>query len=161
MNSHFAFSLGASVIGFFVILAWRVRETQTPVTFRKIIAPPLGMSTGFCMFVVPAFRVPWSWGLVAVALGATLLAYPLLRTTKLHTDASTGRVMVKRSPAFFLVFIGLALIRLLAKEWINRYISIPQTGAIFYLLAFGMIVHWRIGMIRDFRRLQLAPVPAS
>ena len=32
-----------------------------------------------------------------------------------------------------------------------------QTGALFYLLAFGMIVRWRAEMYAQFRRLQAAP----
>ena len=40
------------------VLAWRVREGRTAVTLRKIVIPPLGMATGFCMFLVPAFRIP-------------------------------------------------------------------------------------------------------
>lgn len=153
MNAHFGLTLAASIFGFLVILAWRIRETQTSVSILKIVAPPLGMATGMCMFFVPAFRVPWSWALIALVLGATVLAYPLLRTTNLHTDHSTGSVRVKRSPAFFLAFIGLALIRFFAKQWIGRFVSIPQTGAFFYLLAFGMIVRWRVGMVRQFLRL--------
>ena len=48
----------ASLIGLLAVLAWRVREAQGAVSIKKIVAPPLGMATGFSMFVVPAFRVP-------------------------------------------------------------------------------------------------------
>lgn len=153
MNSHLLFSVVGPIVGFFVILLWRVRETQSPVTIIKIVAPPLGMSTGFCMFFAPPFRLPWSWALVSLAIGATVLAYPLLRTTRLWADVSKGTVMVKRSPAFFLVFVILALVRFFARAWIGQYISVTQTAALFYLLAFGMIVHWRIAMVRQFLRV--------
>lgn len=155
MNVHFAYTIAIPIFGFLAVLAWRIRETQTPVTARKIIAPPMGMATGFCMFLVPVFRVPWSWALVSLVLGATLLAYPLSRTTTLWADLSTGRIMLKRSPAFFLVFIGLGLIRFWARAWIGQYISITQTGAVFYLLAFGMIVRWRYTMFQQFSRLSM------
>ena len=67
-------SFGAALIGTLAILAWRVRESRRPVSLRSLIIPPLGMSTGFSMFVVPAFRIPWTWGLAAFVLGALVFA---------------------------------------------------------------------------------------
>lgn len=43
----------------------RMRGTNKPISTVKIIMPPIGMSTGFLMFVAPAFRVPGMWGLLA------------------------------------------------------------------------------------------------
>ena len=37
-------TLLASLVGSIVIIVWRIRETQRPVTAVKILAPPLGMS---------------------------------------------------------------------------------------------------------------------
>ena len=54
---------------------------RTAVSIRKILIPPLGMATGFSMFIVPAFRILWLWGVVAFLIGAIALAYPLLRTS--------------------------------------------------------------------------------
>src|ERR1700743_2704054 len=105
-------SLLASLFGACVILAWRVREGRSAVTARKILIPPIGMATGFCMFLVPAFRIPWVWAGCAFLIGATALAYPLLRTSRLVLDGEA--VMMQRSNAFFLVVIGLAAIRILA-----------------------------------------------
>ena len=47
-----------SLVGLVGVLAWRVREGRSAVTLKKIVMPPLGMATGFCMFFVPpaAFR---------------------------------------------------------------------------------------------------------
>jgi membrane protein CcdC involved in cytochrome C biogenesis len=76
-------SLISSVVGAIAVMVWRVRESRTAVSTRKIIIPPLGMATGFCMFIVPAFHVPWIWAAVAFLGGALGLAYPLLRTSRL------------------------------------------------------------------------------
>jgi len=46
-------------------IAWRLRETSRPVSMRKIVGPPLGMSTGLAMFLAPAARVRWAWAGVA------------------------------------------------------------------------------------------------
>src|SRR5579875_2406106 len=93
------FEVLAAIIGLMVVLAWRVREGRTPVTLRKIIIPPFGMSTGFCMFIAPPFRYPFTWALIAFAIGAVALAYPLIRMSRLTLE--NGTVMVKRSNGFF------------------------------------------------------------
>ena len=71
----------AALSGAAGVITWRFRETRSPVTLRKLILPPLGMSTGFFMFLVPETRVPWSWAIVALAVGALLFAYPLERSS--------------------------------------------------------------------------------
>jgi membrane protein CcdC involved in cytochrome C biogenesis len=109
------------------------------------------MATGFCMFIAPPFRIPWLWALCAFLLGATALAYPLVRTSRLVRDGEA--IMMQRSNAFFLVVIVLALIRILAHTYIDRYIDIRQTGALFFILAFGMILHWRLRMLFEYRQL--------
>jgi membrane protein CcdC involved in cytochrome C biogenesis len=59
-----AFSAFGSLAGMLAVLAWRVREGRTAVTLGKIVIPPLGMATGFSMFLVPAFQVPWTWAII-------------------------------------------------------------------------------------------------
>jgi membrane protein CcdC involved in cytochrome C biogenesis len=132
-------------------MAWRVREGRSAVTLRKIVIPPLGMATGFSMFFVPAFRVPLAWALAAFALGALVLAYPLLRTSRLHLDGET--VMMRRSSAFFFVVIVLAVIRIAARDYLDHVISVEQTAGLFFVLAFGMILRWRMSMLAEYRRL--------
>jgi membrane protein CcdC involved in cytochrome C biogenesis len=140
-----------SVAGLAGVLVWRVREGRSAVTLKKIVMPPLGMATGFCMFIVPQCRVPWDWGLAAFLIGAVVFAYPLLLTSDLHWK--DGVIMMKRSSAFFAVIIVLALVRYLARGYFDRYLSLMQTGAIFYLLAFGMILRWRLKLYLAYRTL--------
>lgn len=59
-----------SLLGAAAVIAWRFRETRSPVSTRKILIPPLGMSTGFSMFIAPGARVPWSWAAFAFFAGA-------------------------------------------------------------------------------------------
>jgi len=140
-----------SLVGLAGVLAWRVREGRSAVTLKKIVMPPLGMATGFCMFLVPQCRIPWDWGLAAFLIGAVVFAYPLLLTSDLHLK--DGVIMMKRSSAFFAVIIVLALVRYLARGYFDRYLSLLQTGALFYLLAFGMIVRWRLKLLFAYRAL--------
>jgi membrane protein CcdC involved in cytochrome C biogenesis len=141
----------ASAFGAVVIIIWRIREGQTAVTLKKIVIPPLGMATGFCMFLVPAFRIPWLWALTAFLVGAVVLAYPLLLTSRLHRDGDA--IMVKRSSMFLIVIIVLAAVRFFARGYFDSLLTVEQTGALFFVLAFGMILRWRASMLREYRTL--------
>lgn len=152
----------ASVVGAVAVLIWRVREGQTPVTLKKILIPPAGMATGFCMFIVPAFRFPWTWALAAFLIGAIILAWPLLRTSRLHREGEV--IWMKRSGAFLVVIVVLALVRFLARSYFDRFMTIEQTGGLFFILAFGMILRWRLSMYFEYRALtrpQPIEMPAS
>ena len=151
MHIGFGTSAIGAVIGLLGVLAWRIREGRTAVTVKKIIMPPLGMATGFCMFLAPTFRVPWTWALVAFLVGMIALAYPLLITSKLVRAGNT--IMMQRSNAFFLVVIVLAAIRYFAREYFDRIMSLDQTAALFFVLAFGMILRWRLRMLSEYRAL--------
>jgi membrane protein CcdC involved in cytochrome C biogenesis len=148
-------SLIGSIAGAIAVTIWRVRESRTAVSAKKIVIPPLGMATGFGMFVVPAFRVPWSWAGIAFMIGALGLAYPLLRTSTLVREGEA--VMAKRSGAFFAVIILLAGIRIGARSYLDTVLSVQQTAALFFILAFGMILRWRMQMFFQYRALVNAP----
>ncbi|HWB33624.1 MAG TPA: cytochrome c biogenesis protein CcdC [Acidobacteriaceae bacterium] len=151
-------SLLASLVGACGVLIWRVHEGRSVVTARKILIPPLGMATGFSMFIAPQCRIPWLWGLGAFLLGATVLAWPLLRTSRLTRVGDN--VMMQRSNAFFLVVIVLAIVRVAAHSYFDQFLSITQTGAIFFVLAFGMILHWRARMYHQYLQIT-APAGSS
>ncbi len=159
MHIGFGTSAAGAVIGLLGVLAWRIREGRTAVTVKKIIMPPLGMATGFCMFLVPAFRVPWTWALIAFLIGLVLLAWPLLITSRLVRAGDT--IMMQRSNAFFLVVIALAAVRYFARGYFDRIMSIDQTAALFFVLAFGMILRWRLKMLSEYRALTGQPSLAA
>jgi membrane protein CcdC involved in cytochrome C biogenesis len=144
-----------TLAGAAVMLAWRMRETRRPVTTRAIVAPPLGMATGFFMFLAPAARIPWAWAIAAFALGALVLAIPLSRTSRLALVGDT--VVMQRSRAFLWILLGLVAVRFVAREWVEQRVTTLQTGAIFFVLAFGMIFRWRTQMLLAYLRLR--PVP--
>jgi len=144
-------SILAAGAGAVVVIMWRLREARSAVSLRKIIIPPLGMATGFSMFVDSAFRVPWSWAAIAFLIGAAVLAWPLLLTTRLELQGQTVRM--KRSSAFLAVIMVLAAIRIFARGYFDTILTTQQTAGVFFILAFGMIVIWRAKMLLDFRRL--------
>jgi membrane protein CcdC involved in cytochrome C biogenesis len=144
-------SVVGAVLGLFAVLVWRLREGRRPVTLKTIVIPPLGMATGFSMFILPAFQVPWTWALGAFLVGSLLLAYPLIRTSRLVIEQNT--VMMRRSKVFFVVVLILAAIRYLGRDYIGRMISLEQTAGLFFILAFGMILTWRTRMYFQYKKL--------
>jgi membrane protein CcdC involved in cytochrome C biogenesis len=144
-------SILVSLAGLVAVTMWRLREARSAVSLKKILIPPLGMATGFSMFLVPAFRIPWAWAGLAFAIGAVALAWPLLLTTRLERQGES--IMMKRSSAFLAVILVLAAIRFAARGYFDTILTTQQTGAVFFILAFGMIVIWRAKMLMDFRRL--------
>jgi len=144
-------SIFVSLAGLAGVTTWRLREIRSAVSLKKIVIPPLGMATGFCMFFVAAFRIPWSWAALAFFIGAVALAYPLLLTTRLVRQGDS--VMMQRSSAFLAVLFILAAIRFLARGYFDTFLTAQQTAGLFFILAFGMILRWRAKLLIDFRRL--------
>jgi membrane protein CcdC involved in cytochrome C biogenesis len=142
----------ASLAGAAAIIAWRMRETTRPVTARKIVIPPLGMSTGFFMFAYAPARIPVSWALCAFVLGAGVLSYPLVKTSKLTRQGDV--VTLQRSRAFIWILLGLFAVRFAARAYVEQLVSPLQTGSIFFVLAFGMISCWRVLMFLEYRKLR-------
>lgn len=141
----------APIVGGAAVLAWRYQETRTPVTARKLVIPPLAMGLGFLMFVAPAMRVPWTWALAAFLAGALLLSYPLARTTTLERHGEV--VVMRRSSGFLVILLGLLAVRVALHDYVGHVLSARQTASVFFVLAFGMIVRWRIGLYRRYRAL--------
>jgi membrane protein CcdC involved in cytochrome C biogenesis len=155
LNPHIlGTSAVVSVFGLIGVIIWRIREARTAVTVRKILIPPLGMSTGFSMFLVPAFRVPLLWAAVAFLIGAVLLSWPLLATSRLAVK--DDEIVMHRSKAFFIVIIALAAIRYFARDYFDAIMSIQQTAGLFFILAFGIILRWRLQMFSQYRALTSA-----
>lgn len=134
------------------LIVLRLRAGKRPTTLKKIVMPPLGMAMGFAMFAFPVTHIPWLWGVSAFGTGLLMFAFPLIVTTRL--ERVEEHIFVRRSKAFIAIMVTLFLIRLLLHNIVEQYMSIPQTGAIFYLLAFGMILPWRFAMLGDFLRLR-------
>ena len=154
MQLQTVFGSAASLIGAGGIIAWRLHETRRAVKPYGIILPPIGMSTGFMMFIAPQMRIPLWWGVAAFIVGAAVFAIPLARTSRLERDGDM--VMMRRSPAFLAILLALVAVRFALRSYIDQFISPLQTGALFFVLAFGMILRWRVSMFLEYRRLTVS-----
>lgn len=143
-------AIGAAGMALLVI-AIRLRAAKKPTSARKIVIPPLAMTTGFSMFVFPQTHIPLVYALAALVAGF-LFSYPLMRTSKF--ERIDEQIFLKRSKAFPLILLGLLAVRIGLRGYVEQYMTLPQTGAVFFILAYGMIVPWRIAMYRKYKELQ-------
>ncbi|GEM_PF-336260 len=144
-----------STIGFFVmgLLAFFVRSkaAQRPITPVRIILPPLFMSSGLLMFLFTQFQVPRNQVFEAMVVGLLFSTILIATTNFEHKD---GELFVKRSKAFIFILAGLLIFRLVAKLILSSSIDVGELAGMFFILAFSMIIPWRIGMLVKYSRLK-------
>ncbi|MBW7456973.1 cytochrome c biogenesis protein CcdC, partial [Paenibacillus sepulcri] len=69
-------------------------------------------------------------------------------------ERSGETIVLRRSKTFIFILLGLLVVRLLLHDVVEQSITIPQTGGLFFILAFGMILVWRIAMLRAYIKLK-------
>lgn len=134
----------------------RIKSSAKPATAKKIILPPIFMSTGALMFFVPMFRVTGAEFLEAITVGMFFSIF-LIKTSKFEIRGND--IYLKRSKAFVFILIGLLVPRIGMKTILSSSIDYGSLSGMFWILAFGMIVPWRVAMYLSFRKLskQLDP----
>ncbi|MFN4215318.1 MULTISPECIES: CcdC family protein [Exiguobacterium] len=128
----------------------RVKASARPTNAKKILIPPLAMSTGMLQFLVPAFRLTWLEVGEALLVGLIFSVF-LIKTS--NFEKRNGEVYLSRSKAFFIVVFVLLAIRTAMKAFIGAEVNIFATGGLFYLIAWGMIVPWRIAMYQKYKQI--------
>ncbi|WP_343073210.1 cytochrome c biogenesis protein CcdC [Salicibibacter cibi] len=143
-------TIGAAMMGTFAIIV-RMKAIKKPATVKKIIIPPLMMSTGFLMFLYEPTHLPIARIIAPLMVGAAA-SYLLIRTSRF--EIHNGDIYMKRSKLFIFLLMGLLLVRVLIKLIIGEQIHLPQLAGMFFLLAYGMILPWRIAMLFMFKKKQ-------
>lgn len=149
MNMVVASSIGAICMAVFVMFI-RMRAAKKPASAKKIILPPLFMSTGALMFVFPYFRVTPLEILEAAGVGM-LFSILLIKTSAF--EVRDNDIFLKRSKAFAFILVGLLVVRIVAKLILSSTIDVGQLSGMFWILAFGMIVPWRIAMYLNYKKI--------
>lgn len=126
----------------------RQRAAKTPVTMKKVIIPPMMMSTGALMYVFPYFRLTTVEMIEAVAAGL-IFSVVLVATTKY--EVKDGALYVKQSKMFPVILVTLLVLRIIFKTVLSLTISPGEIGGMFFLLAFVMIVIWRLSMLYNLK----------
>ncbi|WP_240622909.1 CcdC family protein, partial [Staphylococcus condimenti] len=112
---------------------------------------PIFMSTGALMFVVPYFRLSGMEIIEAIILGV-LFSTVLIWTSRFEVKGS--EIYMKRSKAFPIILISLLVIRTFIKVVVSNQIDPGQLAGMFFLLAFCMILPWRIAMLMKYKKLK-------
>lgn len=146
-------SIGAVIMGIVVIFV-RKHASKTPLTLKKIIIPPVMMSTGALMYIFPYFRLSWIHIAETIVIGAIFSAV-LIITTKY--EVKNSELYVRQTKAFPVILMGLLLARIALKYIFSLNTTPGEIGGMFFLLAFVMIGIWRLSMFikhNDFKKRQ-------
>ncbi|MBU7592230.1 CcdC family protein [Metabacillus halosaccharovorans] len=133
------------------VLFIRFKSAKKPASAKKIILPPIFMSTGALMFLHPFFRVTAAEFFEALFVGMFFSIF-LIKTS--NFEIRDNNIYLKRSKAFAFILLGLLIIRIIMKSFLSTTIDVGELSGMFWILAFGMIVPWRIAMYRAFLRVQ-------
>jgi len=150
MNLPIISTIGMIIAACAVIIV-RLRAAKTPTSIARILMPPIGMSSGFLMFLYPKTHMPVVWLIFAFAAGAILFSYPLIRTSKFERIGND--IYLRRSQAFIIILFVILVVRTLLHSFVEEWVSIAQTAALFFVLAFGMLLPWRIAMFLQYQKL--------
>lgn len=149
MNFVVVSSIGAVFMGILALFV-RMKAAKKPTNARKIIMPPVFMSSGALMYVVPQFRLSGMEIIEVVILGM-LFSILLIKTSKF--EIRENEIYLKRSKAFIYILAGLLVVRLGLKTILSATIDYGELSGMFFLLAFSMIVPWRVAMYMDYKKL--------
>ena len=109
------------------------------------------MATGALMYVVPYFRLNGSEIIEAILVG---LFFSLFLIFTSNFEVKGSEIYMKRSKLFPVILISLLIIRSVGKFFLSDSIDPGQLAGMFFLLAFSMIVPWRIAMYVKYKKLK-------
>jgi membrane protein CcdC involved in cytochrome C biogenesis len=149
LNLPILSSIAMLIIALLIIFL-RIRNTKKPIVIRKIIIPPIGMSTGFLMFLYSPMRFPVQWGFLDFLAGAIFFSIPLILTSRFEQVGDA--IYLRRSKAFIIILLSILIIRLALHSYVEQWVSVQQTAALFFVLAFGMLLPWRVAMYFQYKK---------
>jgi membrane protein CcdC involved in cytochrome C biogenesis len=149
MNYVVLSTVGAAFMAIGVLFV-RLKAAKKPTSVKKIVLPPIFMSSGALMYFVPQFRLTPMEILEAVVVGMFFSIF-LIKTSKFEIQGND--IYLKRSKAFVFILIGLLIIRIAMKSLLSSTIDLGQLSGMFFLLAYSMIVPWRVAMYADYKKL--------
>lgn len=149
MNYVVLSTIGAALIAILVIFV-RLKAAKKPASIKKIVLPPIFMTSGALMYLFPQFWLSPSEVIEAVIVGMFFSIF-LIKTSKFVIQGND--IYLKRSKAFVFILIGLLIIRIVMKSVLSATIDIGQLSGMFFLLAYSMIIPWRVAMYTNYKKL--------
>lgn len=154
--------IASTVVAFMmasVMIVVRLRASRKPASVKRIILPPLFMSTGALMFFFPEFQIKWIQVVEALSVGIVFSIF-LIKTSKF--EIRKEHIYLIPSKAFIVILFVLLIARVILKLLIGGTISLGETSGMFFLLAFGMLGSWRLAMLYKYKQLEKQlKVPSS
>ncbi|GGM37592.1 membrane protein [Paraliobacillus quinghaiensis] len=147
-------AIASTVVGLIMaslMIFIRARASKRPTNGARILLPPLFMSTGAFMFIIPMFRVSFPQVIEALVIGIIFSVF-LIKSTSFQIEGKN--IYLKPSKYFIIILVGLLIARIILKVMISSTISVGETSGMFFLLAFGMIVTWRLVMFFNYQKLK-------
>lgn len=129
----------------------RIRSTKKPASIKKIILPPIFMSTGFLMFMYEPARISYIQAAEAFAVGM-IFSILLIKTSKF--EIKNNDIYLKQSKVFIFVLFGLLLLRVSIKIIFGHTIEVFELAGMFFVLAYGMIIPWRVAMLISYKKME-------
>ncbi|MFU0791056.1 CcdC family protein [Cerasibacillus sp. JNUCC 74] len=145
-----ASTIGAAIMATAMIFI-RLRAAKKPASVKKIILPPFFMSTGALMFLFPVFHISWYQVMEAFSVGIVCSIF-LIKTSKF--EIRDNAIYLIPSKAFAFILVGLLIFRIIFKLAIGSHISFGEMSGMFFLLAFGMILTWRLAMLYKYLQME-------
>ncbi|MCR6096165.1 cytochrome c biogenesis protein CcdC [Salipaludibacillus agaradhaerens] len=145
------FSILAVCMALFAFFV-RMKAMQKPASVKKILIPPIAMSTGFMMFLYPPVREITLFEVGEALTVGMLFSIILIKTSAFEIRGND--IFMKRSKAFPFILFGLLAVRLIFKLIFGIYFEYEVLAGMFFILAFGMIVPWRIAMYAKFKDME-------
>ena len=128
----------------------RLKAAKKPATLKKLYFHHF-YEYGSVDVCFPEFRLTPAEMLEAIGVGLFFSIF-LIKTSKFEIRGQ--EIYLKRSKAFVFILIGLLVVRIVFKTYLSQSLDLGQLSGMFFLLAFAMIVSWRIAMYRSFTKLQ-------
>lgn len=133
------------------VIVVRMKAQKYPVNEKKIILPPFFMATGALMYIFPYFRLTGSEIIESIVIGI-LFSSVLIMTS--HFEVKDSDIYLKKSKAFPIVLMSLLVIRTILKVFIGSSIDAGELAGMFFLLAFSMLVPWRVAMLLRYKKIK-------
>lgn len=134
-----------------VVIFIRVKAQKYPVNTKKIMLPPLFMATGALMYVVPYFRLTGLEILESVIVGF-IFSSILIFTS--YFEVKDQQIYLKKSKAFPIILVSLLIMRTILKVYIGNSVHPGELAGMFFLLAFSMLLPWRVAMLLRYRSIK-------
>ena len=148
---YLLFSVFIAALMSLAVIVVRMKAQNYPTNTRKIILPPFFMATGALMYVVPYFRLTGAEIIESIIVG---LFFSLFLIFTSNFEIKRSEIYMKRSKLFPVILISLLIIRTVGKFVLSDSIDRGQLAGMFFLLAFSMIVPWRISMYFKYKKLR-------